>query len=137
MGLEPRGPRGAWEHTQKPEQHQFIGLVTGNTLSRQQGTHSVPNLCHPKREWHRSRQPPVPSSPSGHTGPLSSARQGMRRLSLQLAQEAQQGLVKVLWLVQVAGMASVRHHSHAVPGEVPEALQGLGTQACVTVTVED
>lgn len=34
-------------------------------------------------------------------------------------------------------MASIGHHGHTVPGEVPEALQGLGTQARVTVTVQD
>lgn len=28
MGLEPGEPRSAWGHRQKPEQHQFIGLVT-------------------------------------------------------------------------------------------------------------
>lgn len=88
--------------------------------------------CHPA--WYGDKRPSCVTK-QGATTPPSSAPWGHR--SLQLAEEAQQRPVEVPRLVQVAGMASARQHDHTVPGEVPEALQGLVAQAGVTVTVQD
>uniref|UniRef100_A0A8B9C8G0 Abhydrolase domain containing 14B n=1 Tax=Anser brachyrhynchus TaxID=132585 RepID=A0A8B9C8G0_9AVES len=88
--------------------------------------------CHPA--WYGDERPSCVTK-QGATTPPSSAPWGHR--SLQLAEEAQQRPVEVPRLVQVAGMASARQHDHTVPGEVPEAVQGLVAQAGVPVTVQD